>query len=305
MAPRTPRCCSAISGSTTTCGPAFGCASFFYLSPTGKNFLVGSDGTNVALFRPFVNALTGAPDAEDVSFLTDGVTGQVGVQNKSDFLGGDVNFRHKLCCCDDCCQGYRIDLLAGYRSEGLRESLEINENLTLLPPGNPAGTDQVQDRFRTSNVFHGLQLGLDGQWWRNRWFLDFRALAALGLTHQTVDIEGVTIQTPAGGTPMVFPGGLLALPSNIGHYTRDPFTFVPTLGVSVGRQLTDCVRVSVGYDLTYWTSVVHPGNQIDPVVNPNQLPPPLPPISPLRPAFHFQGSDFWAQGLNVAVEFRY
>jgi len=50
---------------------------------------------------------------------------------------------------------------------------------------------------------------------------------------------------------------------------------------------------------------VRAGNQIDLVVNPNLVPPPIAPLDPLRPAFQFHGSDFWAQGMNLGLEFRF
>jgi hypothetical protein len=281
-------------------------ADFFYLSPTGKNFAAGSDGTKVSIFRPFFNTFTGAPGSEDVSFLGAGITGAVDVRSKTSFLGGDLNCRHKLCCCDECCKGYRIDLLAGYRAVGLKDELDIDENLNpTMPPGNIL----VQDRFRTSNTFHGVQVGLDGEWWCNHWFFNARGLLAIGIDHEIVDIEGETTTTPPGGPSTTLPGGLLALPTNIGHYHRDPFTFAPSATLRVGRQLTDNVRFWVGYDINYLSNVALAGNQIDPVVNPFYIPStgtaviggPL----PRRPAFEFHGSDYWAQGLNLALEFRY
>jgi len=67
-------------------------------------------------------------------------------------------------------------------------------------------------------------------------------------------------------------GGLLALPSNIGTQTRNRFAVIPELGVKVGYQLTDHIRVYAGYNFLYASSVVRPGNQIDPVINRAQLP---------------------------------
>jgi hypothetical protein len=282
-------------------------ATFFYLDPASRGFSAASDGTTLSLFRPFFNTVTGQPGVEDVSNLADGIVGQVGVRTKALFLGGDLDLRRQLGQCGDGCRGCRIDLLGGYRAEGLSEDLQINENLTTLDlAGNPSGTILVQDRFRTRNLFQGAQLGLDGEVWQGRFFAGFRGLLAIGLTHQTVDVEGVTQAQAPGGAPVAQAGGLLALPTNIGHFHRDPFTFSPSLGLRVGCEWTRCLRTSVGYDFIYWSSVVRPGNQIDLVVNPNAVPPPVgPPFIPARPAFEFHGSDFWAQGLTLIVELRF
>jgi hypothetical protein len=56
--------------------------------------------------------------------------------------------------------------------------------------------------------------------------------------------------------------------------------------------------------------VARPGNQIDRVINPTGRPaitgePPAPLTGPARPAFKFNNSDFWAQGLNVGLSFSF
>jgi len=96
---------------------------------------------------------------------------------------------------------------------------------------------------------------------------------------------------------------------------------VPELGINIGYQITDHLRAYVGYNVIYWSDVVRPGDQIDRVINTTQLPNPTlvvngvivppQPNTPLlnpalrRPAFSFNGSDFWAQGVNFGLEFKY
>ena len=96
-----------------------------------------------------------------------------------------------------------------------------------------------------------------------------------------------------GGAAQAFNGGLLALPSNIGRYDRDVFSWVPELGVTIGYQCTDHWKLFVGYNVLYWSSVVRPGEQIDRTVNANQLPPPVG-GGPNRPLFTFNANDFAA-----------
>jgi hypothetical protein len=103
-------------------------------------------------------------------------------------------------------------------------------------------------------------------------------------------------------------GGLLALPTNSGHFTRDRFAVVPEGSVGVGVQATERVRVSLAYTVLYWSNAARPGDQIDRVVNPAALPVnggPGPGTGPARPAFGFKDTDFWAQGLTLGVEFRF
>ena len=47
----------------------------------------------------------------------------------------------------------------------------------------------------------------------------------------------------------------MALPSNIGHYSRDQFSVVPEVGLNVGYQLTRHVSLSAGYTCIYWSNV--------------------------------------------------
>jgi hypothetical protein len=279
-------------------------ASFFYLDPTSNGFDAASKGTNVSLFRPIFNTITGAPGVEDVASLKDGIVGQVGVLSRTLFLGGDLNLFRPLCCSDECGCGYRVNVFAGYRILALTESLEVQENLTTLDlAGAPNGTILVDDRFRTTNVFQGGQLGVAGEWWQGNWFVGVRGLIALGDTHQSVDINGLTVTQATGGPPVLLNGGLLALPTNIGHYTRDVFTVSPAGSVKVGYSWNDHVRTWIGYDIIYWSSVVRPGNQVDLVVNPNAVPPPIgPPFTPARPSFTFNGSEFWVQGVSFGLE---
>jgi len=162
----------------------------------------------------------------------------------------------------------------------------------------------VSDRFTTRNRFYGGQVGLDTELRRGRWFLDLKGKIALGSNNQVVNINGNTIITdPRTGTTALT-GGLLALSTNSGHFTREMFAVAPEGTINVGYQISENVRAYVGYNLLYISDVVRPANQIDRAVNTNFLPPATPSL-PVRPAFVFKGTDFWAQGLNFGLEFRY
>jgi hypothetical protein len=82
------------------------------------------------------------------------------------------------------------------------------------------------------------------------------------------------------------------------------FAVAPEATISVGYQICENVRAYVGYNFLYISDVARPANQIDRAVNTSFLPPPSPTL-PVRPAFVFKGTDFWAQGINFGLEFRY
>ncbi|MEK6260166.1 MAG: BBP7 family outer membrane beta-barrel protein [Planctomycetota bacterium] len=305
---------------------------YFFLNGPSDNFSASSDGApgSPVLARPYINAITGLPDSELIEF-PGVISGRVLVTSSSFFQGAELNGLCNLCCscptncCSTaCCQtagvptgysnqtGYRVDMIGGFRYLNLNESLVITENLLVLPtapvpPFDPGATIMVTDRFETRNSFYGGQIGARGEWYRGAWFTNVSGKVAIGDTHQEVRISGTTVFTSSGGAVVTQPGGLLALPTNIGTYSRDQFSVVPEIGINVGRQLTNNVRVYGGYSLIYWSSVVRPGDQIDFTVNPTQLPTPAGPgvlVGPARPAFAFNDTDFWAHGLNLGLEFR-
>jgi hypothetical protein len=100
----------------------------------------------------------------------------------------------------------------------------------------------------------------------------------------------------------------LALRSNIGRHQPDELAFIPEVGLNVGLQLTRHLKLYAGYSFLWVNMVARAGEQIDPVVNVTQFPilsgaGSL--VGPARPAFNFDGADFWAQGLNFGLELRY
>jgi hypothetical protein len=321
-----------FGNSRTSSGPSSGGRFYagYNLDPCGLCAIEGgyfflgnkNDRFNAAggeLSRPFFNINTGMQDREltsspgtapgDVFALNGAIT----VQARSSLQGAEANVR-KLCCMD--CN-YRLSALAGFRYLDLNEGLLIQENVTSLKaiPGfdifNPGNNIVVTDEFNTRNRFYGGQVGLDGVLQRGRWFVGGRAKLALGVTDQSINIAGSqVVTTPAGGVT-TFNGGLLALPSNIGHFSQSRFTFVPEVGMRVGYNVTDNIRVYVGYDILYWSSVVRPGDQVDLTLNVNQIPNfsanPVfsPPSTNVRPVVPFRTSDYIAHGINAGLEIRY
>jgi hypothetical protein len=274
--------------------------SFFFLGQDATRFRATSLGSPI-LARPFFDvgsfAPTGGNNAELVS--RPGVlAGTVSSSLTSKLWGAELNLRSNVWC------GPSLvgDGLLGYRYLQLDETLKVNENLTVL--AGTGGAFAVTDQFKVHNYFNAGQVGFDAELRRNRWFLDLKSKVALGDVHQTVNISGATVITdPATGVQR-FAGGLLTQTTNIGNFSRDRFAWSPEVGVNVGYQLTDHCRAYVGYDFLYLSSVVRPGDQVDLTVNSNLLPPAMA-GGPNRPAFNWRGSDYWAQGLNFGLEFRY
>jgi hypothetical protein len=297
-------------------------ASVFFLGERSVRFSANS-GQFPVITRPFRDVLGGVEGSEAVA-APGFFQGRISIDAPSRLWGADVNLRKNwLCGCF-----HRVDLLAGFRYLDLEESLRIREDIQAnINPQFLSDQDDpivqrlasfngsnliVLDQFSTRNRFYGGQLGTAAEWRRGRWVVDFRGKVALGVTHQTVDINGGTVITRPGGAQQTFAGGLLTAPSNIGHYSRDRFSVVPEVGLTLGYQLTDHMKILAGYNFLYWTNVARPGGQIDRNVNTNLIPslvqtagtrgggggPPL-------PAPQLRDSDFWAHGVSFGLEFTY
>jgi hypothetical protein len=292
----------------------------FFLDGNNSSYTNSSSGVPI-LTRPFVNALTGQEVVEQIAnpaglsaFNGIGTAGTFSAVSTFFLYGAEANLRRNFFCGSN----WFIDGFAGWRMLGLNESLSMQESVTITAPPvtvTPQGnilagtTDIVRDRFATSNLFNGAQIGGVGEYRLGRWIFDVRTSIALGGTQEVVNISGSTTSIVPGAMPTTLPGGLLTQSSNIGSHTRGIVSFVEEVGANVGYQFTNHIRGFIGYNFLYWSNVVRPGTSIDSVVNPNLLPgaPPSSPatIGPSRPAFSFNGTDFWAQGLTFGIDFRW
>ncbi len=182
----------------------------------------------------------------------------------------------------------RTDVLYGLRWTSLDESLQVTEDLQELTGTTPPLGDDLDvfDRFATENNFLGGEIGYETEWQYRRWSLNLLSKVAIGNTRQQVDINGET--SIDNGAPLT--GGLLTqryvhpgddgipgnaddfVVGNIGSYERDEFSMIPELGLTMGYNLTQRLKLTAGYTLIYWSNVVRPGDQIDLDVNANLIP---------------------------------
>jgi hypothetical protein len=276
--------------------------SFFMLGSRGTGIVAGSSDGSQIIGRPFFDA-SGKADVELISFpgllagtaSVDAHTGNV--------WGADIVLRKNLCCgCN-----YRLDFQLGYRFLSFDDAVRINENLQPLSAVFVPGTRVVvDDSFAAENQFHGAVLGLAYERRRGPWSLEAVARIDLGATRREVAIEGSTAVSVPGTVPVVNTGGLLAQFTNIGVHRSSDFAVVPELELNLGYNITQNVRVYAGYSFLCWTRVGRAGDQIDTVVNPNTLPPPiLPLVGPARPAFPDDTSNLFLHGLSFGLELRF
>jgi hypothetical protein len=249
--------------------------SYFFLGQNSSTF------TSTSLGMPFLGVPASTGTTEGAFLLAQpGVIGGATARLDTRLWGAEFNLRRNVL------QGanWHVDVLAGFRAMGLDDS--FNFATSTMPLGSLAITRV--DNFATRNRFYGGQLGTYAEYRYGKWSFDITSKLALGNNNQRVEISGASMQ---GMTTVT--GGTFAQSTNIGSYSRDKFALASETGLRVSYQWTDALRTTVGYNLLYVSNVVRPGEQIDRVFTNN------------RPSFDFKGTDFWAQGLTLGVEWRY
>jgi hypothetical protein len=84
---------------------------------------------------------------------------------------------------------------------------------------------------------------------------------------------------------------------------RDEFAVIPEGQLTLRYCLTQNLEVSFGYTVIYFSDVVRPADQIDLRVDPRQITDPD--NASAIPAFDFVTSDFWLQGINAGLEYKF
>jgi hypothetical protein len=279
---------------------------YWFLSTQNQTAAFGNNG-DPNIGRPFFDVTDGTPKAEIVSFAG-AVVGTVNVHQTQQIWGFEANLRRKL---TSGAWGW-LDLQLGYRHFTLNEGLQIDENLLAANPAPAPPTHiLVDDRFRTANSYNGAQIGLASEWrFAPRWTLNSGVRVSMGVVSQTVDIAGATVIDIPGFGSFAGPGGLLTQPSNIGMRSVNRFAVMPELNLKLGYDITPNLRMYVGYDFMYISSVVRPTGQIDLNVNRFQVfvPPPFGAgaVNPAPfPAARFHPQDMWVQGFNAGFQYKY
>ncbi|MBI2804928.1 MAG: BBP7 family outer membrane beta-barrel protein [Planctomycetes bacterium] len=284
----------------------------FWLAPRSRTFSLFPDAAgNPPIIQPLR-----FPDEGGIPISFPGdFSGTLNVRTDMELHGLELNFGrniYRLNC-------WSFDFLYGARYLYLNDALAMDQNITVLAGGagafpfngvgQPAGANiLISDSFKTTTRFYGGQIGARiNRAWRR---FDFGATAkvAFGVNADVVIIDGASTLN-AGGASTTFPGGVLAQSSNIGRYSNTRFSVVPELNASAGFQLTRAIRVFAGYNLLYWTRIERASGQIDRQINLAAQFPTSPGfgggIAPTNPAYLANPTNFWAQGINLGLEYKY
>lgn len=254
--------------------------------------------------RPFTDVSTTPATADAFPIANAGATppttGRIGIDTGSEMQASDVFFywvlRRSPC--------FSFGFLSGYQYASIDEDLFI-ASFTQNSVGADVQSIAVTDLFDASNEFHGGLLGLRGDYRCGRFGIELLARVAFGNMRQTMNIAGSTTSRDANGGVSVRDSGLLAqATTNGGLHVQDEFSFMDEAGIKLAFYPVERLKLSVGYSLMHWSSVVRPGNEIDTLVD-GRLLTADPPTSATRPAFVFDTTDYIVQGLNFGAEFRF
>ncbi len=285
--------------------------SYFFLSNRSNTLAVSAPGTpgSQALRIPFFDPTIGAENSTGLAnptatpaFAGTGILSVTTRMQGAELNGVFAAARRP---------SWQLQLLGGFRFVNLDEGLTFGTSSPSVPPFTP-DVFVTQDHFFTRNDFYGGQIGARALLQRGRWQANIGGKVALGDVHQRVHITGnlATNDFNGFGPVQVFPGGYLALPTNIGTFSQDRFAVLPEANVGFGFQLCRGVSFTAGYTFFYLSNVMRPGDQIDRVINPTQGPGftgvvPSVLAGPARPMFLGDTTDFFAHGINLGLAFSY
>jgi hypothetical protein len=266
------------------------------------SFGASSPGTPI-LARPFFNAATGAPASVLVAFP--GVSsGALSVRDRSgNFIGTNIDLVQRLYDVG----WLRFVPMLGYRFFRYDEGVHFRQSIAPTGGAFAPGTSIVStDDFTTQNEFHGGDFGMRTMFFWQNWSLNVLTKVAVGQVHSDVNITGSQVTTTPGAAPAVLPGGVYALPSNIGSHGIETWTFIPELGLNFGWQVRPNLRLGLGYTLLFLDDIARASSQVNQTINPGLFPPAVTPLTgPASPTALNKTQDVYIQALSFAMTFNY
>lgn len=258
-----------------------------------EDYYLESDGSQ-SIGIPFfnVNPILLGEDAYLVSYTGPGNTpvssGNVQVDADFDLIGAEASLRVLL----GRSGSSRIDLIGGYTYNRIKSSLTLATESVNLFTGDAIADGTVfntNDSFATENEFNGAHLGVISSVTRKGVSLQTLAKISFGSMKQSSTISGFTTDSLGGSLNE----GILTYASNSGTLTSDEFAFIPELGIKAGYDVSEALRLSVGYTFMYWSNVALAGDQVDRVIDPFQ--------GVARPEARLVDGSFWVQGIDLGA----
>jgi hypothetical protein len=278
---------------------------YLFIAPRSTTQSSGSSGSAVSptLGFPYLDAKTGMEAFSAIAFP--GLPGSASLTETNQLQSGELNLLRGLIRSER----LTVSGLAGFRYIYFQENVDFRY-------GNHDDTGHLflsNDHFEGANNFFGANLGLRGEYRLGDLFVNVTGKIALGAMDQNGTVFGSTLAINTVPTAtQVFPAGTFALLTNSGKHAPTVFAVVPEVTCNLGYDVTKNVRLFLGYNFLYLNSVTRPGTNFDHALNPGQVPGlqpvgvnPGPIVGPAVPAYPFNRTDFWAQGVNFGLQLRY
>lgn len=266
--------------------PTWGVSMRFYdLGAISEQFLGGSNGTNILSYNQAIPTPQGPVPVPLYVAYPGLAIGSTSASVHSNFLGGDVNLRKRA----STQSSVELDWLTGYRVMHLGDNLVSSFDVISATVPQPFGARAVgEDRVATQNQFHGGQVGFVATHRHGQFSFGFQSTVALGVTLSELDDTRIRAVTP-GAVGLHGIGPLPAVPLVVSRNEEQyAFAVVPEVGLTLGWQPSDSVRLTFGYNFVYWSDVRRAQAVYD-----------------LTPVPAAGTTDFWAQGINWGLELRY
>jgi hypothetical protein len=223
-------------------------------------------------------------------------SGEIHIAANSDIVGNDLYGRFLLCRDHDS----RLDFITGWHYSRIKDAVAIRTRSTITEVGGtiPQGTEfNTFDEFEAHSEFNGGILGLMWEGNCGCCTTNLMARMSLGNMHEIMRIRGSNRIDDPLTPPVTDTGGIFTAASNIGEFTRDEFTAVTEVGLTFAYRFRPCTQLTVGYSFLYWSDALNPGHAIDTGVSPSG--------AADRPSFSFRHSDYWAQGINLGLQWQF
>lgn len=274
---------------------------FMMLSNQSSLFFANSAGTPI-LARPFNDTASGLPQAVLVAFPGSSGGALDFRAYSGPFYGGNIDFAEKIYDSGR----VRFNALAGYQAYGYTEGLYVNQTITPSGGGFSPGTRITSiDNIGTQNLFHGMDLGMRTEFFWSSFGLELLTKVAIGNLHTTVSAVGTQTTTAPGSPTAAFPGGVLALPSNMGSFSANYLAAVPNFGLTLKWQVMPNLQFRAGYSLLWINGAARAGSEVNTTINTNNFPPATNVVPFSQPTYILQRSDLWIQNINVGLTWTY
>ena len=275
---------------------------YFFLPHGEKKSSVTADGSppSAILTTPFFNVVTGLEDSTGVA-IPGVFSGVAKLKVSNNLQGAEFN----IVAVSDINCDFEYRLLAGVRWVNFDEKLLFTTSSPFLAP---VDIWKTEDKFNVRNNFYGGQLGGGIRWNQCQYSIDATVKVALGAMYEHLTIAGklVTNDFNGFGSPITYPGGYFALPTNIGHYKKTKFSAIPEAEINFGYEIYPGLTAKLGYMFMYISDVLEAGNQIDRNINPSQSSaisdtdtPAL--VGAAAPIAKIKSSSLWVQGAKFSL----